>query len=151
MFMRRRPFVLAPLMFLFLIFGISLLFGRARSADAYEAGFAAGQQAALSEQAPDGTAASSAAAPAKAPVYGSWHGFSFFGGLLKLFFFVVLFGWLFRLFGFWRWRRWGGRPWGHHHAGPGGECHHGPWVAKQSGSEPREKGPQDIDPGQSYV
>ncbi|MCB8961380.1 MAG: hypothetical protein H6651_13775 [Ardenticatenales bacterium] len=77
MFMRRRAFFLAPLMFLLLLGGLLMMFSRGRSADAYEAGFVAGQMA-----------ASQAESPAPAPiapsnVYGGPHtatGFSFFGG-----------------------------------------------------------------------
>ncbi|MCB0028802.1 MAG: hypothetical protein KDE28_12895 [Anaerolineales bacterium] len=141
MFMRRRAFFLAPLMFLLLLGGLLMMFSRGRSADAYEAGFVAGQMAASQAESP-------APAPiAPSSVYGGPHtvtGFSFFGGLLKLFFFIFLFGWLFRMFGFWRWRHWQGAPCGPHHRGPWGHGHH-------SSEGPREKSPDDFDAKQHYV
>ena len=139
MFMRRRAFFLAPLMFVLLLGGLGLMFGRARSADAYEAGYVAGQMAALQEEAPAAPAASANSAydgPRAAT------GFSFFGGLLKLIFFIFLFGWLFRMFGFWRWRRW--------HGAPCGPQQHGPWGHHKSAG-PREKSPNDFDASQHYV
>lgn len=147
MFMRRRAFILAPLMFLLLLGGLVMMFSRGRSADAYEAGFVAGQMAASQAEAP-------AAVPvAPGSAYSGFHaatGFSFFGGLLKLFFFIFLFGWLFRMLSFWRWRRWQGVPCGPRHDGPWSYHKHGPW-SRQGPEGPREKSPGDFDASQHYV
>ena len=149
MFMRRRAFFLAPLMFLLLALGLGSLAGRARTNDAYEAGFAAGQASTVVEEGAASEGASTNANADRAyygPGYG-YHGFGFFGFFFKMIFFIFFFGFLFRLFGFWRWRRW--------HARRGGG-HHGPWHrggprSPQGDEGPREKQPQDIDPNTYYV
>ena len=149
MFMRRRAFFLAPLMFILLALGLSSLAGRARTNEAYEAGFVAGQASATVEEgtAADGAAAESASNQANyGPGHYGYHGFSFFGFFFKMIFFFILFGFLFKLFGFWRWRRW--------HARHGG--HHGPWhrdgrPGPHRDNGPQEKQPEDIDPKSYYV
>ena len=147
MFMRSRASFLAPLMFVLLLLGLSSFAGRARTNDAYQAGFAAGQASVIAEEgtATEGVAPETAATNQAyyGPGHYGYHGFSFFGFFFKMIFFFFLFGFLFKMFGFWRWRRW--------HARHGD--HHGPWNrgGRHRDAGPREKQPDDIDPSTYYV
>lgn len=137
MFMRRRAFFLAPLMFILLVLGLGSLAGRARTNDAYQAGFNAGQASVVVDDGVVTEGAVPQAVPNQA-YYGAshygFHGFSFF---FKMIFYFFMFGLLFKLLRFGRWRRWPAR---HHGA-------RGPW----QGQAPREKQPEEFDPNSYYV
>ncbi len=145
MFMRRRAFFLAPLMFVFLLIGLGSLFGRGRAYDAYQNGFADGQ-ASIIVEAGDATVAPVAPAAESSPAANGHNYRSGYGGFFKLIFYFFLFSMFFRMLGFWRWRRWhggyrgpGGR-WGRHGCGPDSQDNH-----------TREKQPEDLDPDIHYV
>ena len=101
----------------------------------WEQGFAAGQT--VDEAPPTGEDVPPAASrPYHGPRWG-WGGgivapfFWIMGGFFKVFFFLFLFGMLFKLFRFGRWRRWHhhNKEWKHHHG------HTPPWY-DDSGEEP---------------
>lgn len=136
-----------PLLFVgFLLVMVSGLFNRGAYRDGWLDGYVAGQTVESGE-----TAAPAVPVPAtRGPGWGDHPVGWFFGGILKVFLFMMLFGFLFKmvLFGLFgrRWRKHGGHgKRGHHRHGHGHGRVHRKWHDDDE-DEPYEKQPEDVEP-----